>query len=80
MYATGPGGQSQFREPVAARAGAPPTVSVTTSVGLAGIDPETSDLFDDAESFLRVVEQAAHAARASGADAMRVFAPALKAA
>lgn len=71
------------REPVgliAARAGSPPTLSVTTSVGLATLDAESAARFDEPGALLSVVEQAVRDARKSGTNALRVFAPARKAA
>lgn len=72
------GRQAISQEPVAliaARAGAPPSVVVSSTVGLVGFDPETADRFPDPASILAVADQALAAARKSGGDSMRIFSP-----
>lgn len=65
---------------IAGRVGAPPELAVTASVGLAAIDGELADRFDDVNSFTKVAEKAVLAAKKAGRNTMRVYAPAAKAA
>lgn len=64
---------------VAAKSGAPPTVSVTVSVGVAALDEEMIGRFDDHAALMAIVEQAVQAAKRAGKNAIRVYAPAVAA-
>lgn len=65
---------------IAGRAGAPPEVIVTASVGLAAIDSELAERFSDVNALTQVAEKAVVAARKAGRNVMRVYAPAARAA
>lgn len=65
---------------IAGKVGAPPKLSVTTSVGLATIDSELADRFDDPGAFTDIAEKAMLAAQRAGNNNMRVYAPKAKAA
>jgi diguanylate cyclase (GGDEF)-like protein len=61
--------------PLTSRAGAPATVAVTVSVGVATVDEQSIRRFEDHEALMAIVEQAARAARKAGQNAIRVYAP-----
>ncbi len=61
---------------VAAKSGSPPSISVTVSVGVAALDGEMIKRFDDHGALMAIVEQAVHAAKRAGKNAIRVYAPA----
>ncbi len=61
---------------VAAKTGAPPTVAMTVSVGVAALDTEMIKRFDDHAALMAIVEQAVRAAKRAGSNAIRVYAPA----
>ncbi len=61
---------------MAAKTGAPPTVTVTLSVGVAALDGEMIKRFDDHGALMAIVEQAVRAAKKAGKNAIRVYAPA----
>lgn len=65
---------------IAGKFGTPPELSVTTSVGLAAIDSELAERFDDPGAFTEIAEKAMLAAQRAGRNSMRVYAPAAKAA
>lgn len=60
---------------VTAPYGAPPSVEVTVSVGLAVVDTGTIERFEDVSALLMIVEQAVKAAKKAGCNAIRVYAP-----
>lgn len=75
--------QTIARQPVrliAGKIGSPPELTVTTSVGLAAIDSELADRFDDPGAFTEIAEKAMLAAQKAGHNNMRVYAPKAKAA
>lgn len=59
---------------------APPTVTVTASVGLTAAAPELLARFDDIAGLTSVTEQAVRAAQRAGRNVTRVYAPVAKAA
>jgi diguanylate cyclase (GGDEF)-like protein len=65
---------------LAGKAGTPPEIAVTTSVGLAAIDGNVADRFEEPGTFTEIAEKAVKAARKAGRNSMRVYAPAAKAA
>lgn len=52
-----------------------PTIAVTVSIGVAGIDPTCLDAFTNAESMVRAADQAVYAAKGAGRNCVRVFNP-----
>jgi diguanylate cyclase (GGDEF)-like protein len=61
---------------VAGSNGAPPTLSVSISIGLASLDANSIQRFDDNVALTNILEQALRLARKAGANAIRVYAPA----
>lgn len=64
---------------MAAKTGASGHVSVTVSVGIASVDSETIERFEDSGALTAIVEQAVRAAKKAGRNAIRVYAPAMAA-
>lgn len=65
---------------VAGRSGTPPEIRVSLSVGVVCVDQPTAARFGDADVLIDVAGRALLAAKKAGRNAMRVFAPAAKAA
>jgi diguanylate cyclase (GGDEF)-like protein len=65
---------------LAGKIGTPAEIAVTMSVGLAALDRNLAERFDDPGMFTQIAERAVMAARKSGNNSMRVYAPTAKAA
>jgi GGDEF domain-containing protein len=65
---------------LAGKVGTPQEIAVTTSVGLAAIDGDLAERFDDPGTFTQIAERAVLAARKAGRNSMRVYAPTARAA
>lgn len=61
---------------VAAKMGAPASIAVSVSVGVASVDESSIKRFEESGALMGIVEQAARAARKAGQNAIRVYAPA----
>ncbi len=57
-----------------------PSIKVTVSMGVAGIDSTCSESFAHVEQLIRVADQAVYAAKGSGRNCVRVFNPRVKSA
>jgi diguanylate cyclase (GGDEF)-like protein len=68
-----------LREPfrlVAAKTGAPPTLHASVSVGVASVDEQMIQRFEEPGDLMNIVDQAVKAAKKAGVNTMRVYAPA----
>ncbi len=61
---------------VAAKMGAPPSITASVSVGVASVDESSVKRFEEPGALMGIVEQAARAAQKAGQNAIRVYAPA----
>jgi diguanylate cyclase (GGDEF)-like protein len=66
-------------ELIAAKAGAPAKITITSSVGVASIDARLIERFEEPSQLGAILEQAVKAAKRAGRNTIRVYAPAVAA-